>query len=345
MPEPSNPLVSIIILNHNGKGVLESCLDSVFALSYSPFEVIVVDNGSIDGSAEIARRRYNFRLVRKKSNVGFCAGNNAGIQAAHGKFLVLLNNDTIVHPNWLSELVTEATRSGSDFCQSKILMFNDHRTINSTGLKIHFAGFGLLRGGGEMDVGQYDELKDVSGVHGACIFVSRKAIEEIGLLDNNFFIFCEDTDWSWRALLMGLKLVYVPTALVYHRWGQTFDLRATKKFHLAERNRIIMILTNYSYRSLILLLPVFILTEIITIGYCLLHKILHTKILAYVDLLRMRRYIIGRRKLIQSRRKNPDRLVLKMFTHKFEHAFIAKAVAPINAIYKSLYRLILPFIL
>lgn len=344
MLETDNPLVSIIILNYNGRDVLEPCLDSVFAVSYSPFEVIVVDNGSIDGSAEMARRRYNFRLIRKKSNVGFCAGNNAGIREARGEFLVLLNNDTIVHPNWLSELVTEAARSGADFCQPKILMFNDRRTINSAGLKIHFAGFGILRGGGEIDVGQYDELKEMSGVHGACILVSRKAIEEVGLLDDNFFIFNEDTDWSWRALLMDLKLVYVPTALVYHRWGQTFDLRASKKFYLAERNRIITILTNYSFRSLILLLPVFILTEIVTVGYCLLHKTLHAKILAYAYLLRMQRYIIGRRKSIQSRRRVPDRLIMTMFTYKFEHVFLAKFVAPINTLYRCLYKLISPFI-
>ena len=348
MSETGNPLVSVIILNYNGREVLESCLDSVFATSYSPFEVIVVDNGSTDGSAEIARRRYsarhNFRLLRKESNVGFCAGNNAGIRAARGEFLVLLNYDTVVDPNWLSELVTEAIRSGAAFGQPKILMLNNKRIINSTGLTIHVAGFAILRGSGEIDVGQYDGLKEVYGVHGACIFASREAIEEVGLLDDNFFYLNEDTDWSWRALLMGLKSVYVPTALVYHEWGHALGSRSITKFYYAERNRMIMILTNYSYRSLVLLLPVFILTEISTFGYCLFHKILHAKILAYADLLRMRRYIIQRRKLIQSKRRVPDRLLMNRFTYKFEHAFLAKAVAPLNAIYECFFRLILSFI-
>jgi GT2 family glycosyltransferase len=344
MSETGNPLVSVIILNYNGREVLETCLDSVFASSYSPFEVIVVDNGSTDGSADIARSRYDFRLLRKEHNVGFCAGNNAGIREAHGEFLVLLNYDTIVHPNWLDELVMGAIRSGASFCQPKILMLNDKRIINSTGIAIHMAGFGILRGGGEVDTGQYDKLKEVCGVHGACIFASKKAIKEVGLLDDNFFYLNEDTDWSWRALLMGLKLVYVPTALVYHKWGHALGSRSATKFYYAERNRMIMVLTNYSYRSLILLLPVFILTEIITIGYCLLHKILHAKILTYADLLKMRRYIIQRRKLIQSRRKIPDRLIVKMLTHKFEHAFLGKVIAPVNTLYRLLHTLIVPFI-
>jgi len=344
MTEKGNPLVSVIVLNFNGREVLEPCLDSVFASSYFPFEVIVVDNGSTDRSAEIARTRCDFRLLKKEHNVGFSAGNNAGIQVARGEFLVLLNNDTIVHPNWLSELVAEANRSGADFCQPKILMLDDRRIINTTGISIHVAGFGILRGGGEIDAGKDDELKQICGVSGVCIFASRRAIEEVGLLDDNFFAFCEDTDWSWRALLMGLKLVYVPTAIVYHKWGHAWGLRSSRKFYYEERNRLILVLTNYSLHSLIMLLPIFMVTEVFTVGYCAFHRVLYAKILAYTDLFRMRQYVIRRRRSMQSKRKVSDRLIVKMFTYKFEHAFLTNAVAPINSLYEYLYMLILPWI-
>jgi GT2 family glycosyltransferase len=345
MSGSSNPLVSVIILNYNGKEVLEPCLDSVFASSYVPFEVIVVDNGSTDGSADRAREKYDFILLKKKHNVGFCAGNNTGIRAAHGEFLVLLNSDTIVDSSWIDELLTEAVRSGAGFCQPKILLLNDKQTVNSTGMVTHIAGFGLLRGGGEIDRGQYNMVEEVSGVHGASIFAARNAIEEVGLLDDNFFAFCEDTDWSWRARLRGSKLVYVPKAVVYHKWGHGWGSISSRKLYYAERNRLIMVLTNYAYRSLILLLPILVLAEIATVGYCLLHKMLHAKILAYADLFRMRLYILRRRKLVQSKRRIPDREIIKMFTYKFEHAFLTSSgIALMNAICKRFYALILRFI-
>jgi GT2 family glycosyltransferase len=336
--------VSIIILNYNGRDALESCLDSVFASFYSPFEVIVVDNGSTDGSAETARRKWGFKLIKKRSNTGYSGGNNTGIQAAHGEFLVLLNNDTIVDPSWLTELVGEALRSKADFCQPKIVIPGRSRIINSAGSTIHLAGFGLMIGGGEVDKGQYDEWKEIYGLHGACIFVSRKAIEKVGLLDVNFFAFNEDTDWAWRALLMGLKLVYVPKALVYHIYGKTWGLRTTKKIYYAERNRIIMLLTNYSRRSYTLLLPLFVVTEIATVAYLFFTGMLTAKILGYADLLRMRNYIAKRRRWIQKRRRRSDREIVTMFAFRFKHPFLAKCGRPLNMLYTFLCKLIIPFI-
>jgi GT2 family glycosyltransferase len=344
LSETSNPLVSVIILNYNGKDVLGACLDSVFASFYSPFEVIVVDNGSTDGSADLFKEKYPFKLLRNQSNLGYCGGNNLGIGVARGEFLVLLNFDTVVKRNWLNELVSQAIKLKADFCQPKILMFDNPKVINSTGLEIHFAGFGLLRSGGKIDSYLDGEPQEVTGVHGACMFASRRAIEEVGLLDSNFFAFCEDTDWSWKALLLGLKLVYVPSATVYHRWGEAWGHQSIEKLYYAERNRMIMVLTNYSYRSLILLLPVFVLTEFVTLAYCFLNKTLKAKILAYSYLLQMRQYIVRRRRRIQSARRVSDTLIVERFTYEFEHPFLAKFITPVNAIYKWFFGLIAPFI-
>jgi len=340
LSEVRNPLVSIIILNYNGKDVLGPCLNSVFASFYSPFEVIVVDNGSTDGSVDLFKERFPFRLVRNECNLGYCGGNNSGISVARGEFLVLLNFDTIVDRNWLNELTRHAMKLKADFCQPKILMFDDPKVINSLGLDIHLAGFGLLRGGGKADLFEDGEPREVTGVHGTCLFASRKAIEAVGLLDSDFFAFCEDTDWSWKALLLGLRLVCIPSAVVYHRWGHGWGHQSPEKFYYSERNRMIMVLTNYSRRSLILLLPVFVLTEIATLGYCLLHKILRAKIRAYSHLIQMRRYIAGRRRRIQLARRVADDLVIRKFTYDFEHPFLAKYIAPINTLYRWLFGLV-----
>jgi len=340
----SNPLVSVIILNYNGKRVLEQCLDSVFASSYTPFEVIVVDNCSTDGSAEAARSKWNFKLIKNKKNVGYCAGNNIGIRNANGEFVVLLNNDTVVHPQWLKELLTTATRSKADFCQPKIIMLDDPKIINSAGNVLHMAGFGLMRGAGEVDKGQYDAQEKISSLHGACIFVSKDAIADVGLLDENFFSWNEDTDWAWRALLRGFKLVYVSRALVKHKYGEAWGFGTPKKFYYAERNRIIMLLTNYSHRSVILLSPLFILTEIATLGYCLFNRTLRAKIVAYADLIRMRHYIVERRKRIQARRRVSDGMIVRIFTSKFEHPFFGKYIVPLNALYGLMEKLIVPFV-
>jgi len=339
-----NPLVSVIVLNYNGKDYLEACLASVFASSYSPFEVIVVDNGSSDGSAERAKERWDFELIKKQHNTGYAAGNNTGIRAAHGEFVVLLNNDTTVDPSWLIELVSEFLRSEADFCQPKIVIPGRLRIINSAGLMIHLAGFGLLRGNGEVDNGQYDEQEQISGLHGACVLVSREAVEKVGLLDEDFFAYNEDTDWSWRALLMGMKIVYVPKALVYHFHGKTGGLKTPRKTYYAERNRIVMLLTNYSHRSFMLLLPFFLLTEIATLTYCILHGFPFAKIHGYADLFRMRNYIAKRSQWIQKRRRRSDREIIRMFTFKFGHPFFGKFCGPLNDLYAFLYKLIMPFL-
>ncbi len=337
-----NSLVSIIVLNYNGKDVLRDCLESISKSTYSPFEVLVVDNASKDGSDQIMLPDKRYRLLKNKHNLGFCGGNNVGIRAANGEFVVLLNNDTLVHPDWLSEFV-KAAKNGADFCAPKILLA-DKKTINSAGLEIHIAGFGLLRGSGELDKGQYDNLIEIGGVHGACIFATRKAIEEVGLLDEIFYAFNDDTDWSWRALLKNLHIVYVPSALVIHKWGHKWNSKALEKFRHVERNRLILILTNYSRRSLILLLPIFFATEMATLLYCLNNHLLSAKINSYTDLILKRKYLKQRRRIVQKTRRITDRLLSRKLTDKFAHSLIAKPVEPLNTLYSFFWAKISQYI-
>lgn len=330
-------LVSVIIVNYNGKEVLEKCVQSVFSSAYSHLEVIVVDNGSNDGSAEEISKKFDVTLIRNKRNLGYCAGNNKGIDKAKGEYVLLLNYDTILHRAAISRLVEEASRSQTEFYQPKILMLNNPRIINSTGISIHLAGFGLLRGSGEEDFGQYDKREEICAAHGACIFASKSALQEVGFLDESFFAFNDDTDLGWRALLKGKKTKYVPTAIVYHKWGHAWDkTRSVTKIYFAERNRLIMILSNYQRSTFILLLPIFVLAELSTWAYCTVNRMLQAKVKEYADLIQMRRYIIRRRKWIQSIRKIDDKNVLNHFTCEFKHAYLAKHVKPLNILFNLL---------
>jgi hypothetical protein len=336
------PLVSVVVLNYNGKDVLRSCLTSVLASAYRPIEIILVDNNSVDGSELISLpglNEGNFRLVKSSKNLGYSGGNNLGIRATHGEYVVLLNNDTIIDPNLFSELVAAAEKGG-DFFQPKILL-NDGKTINSEGLNIHVAGFGLLRRLGEVD-GHLDEDEvRLSGCHGACLFASKRALNDVGLLDEAFFAFNEDTDMSWRALLKGLTIVYVPSAKVTHKWSQSFNFKSPFKIKLLERNRLIMILTNYSARSLVLLSPIILTTELATLSYCMQdRRLLSAKVSAYAELLLMRRYILNRRRVIQGQRRVPDKELIGKFEIEFQQQFITNRTDVLNRLYKLLWQTI-----
>jgi GT2 family glycosyltransferase len=338
----SKPLVSIIVVYYNGREVLESCLQSIFSSSYSPLEVIIVKNSS-DGDSEMIEitKKFDVVLIKKKINVGFCAACNEGARKARGKYILFLNYDTILERETISKLVDEALKTEwAGFYQPKILMLDNNSIINSTGIIIHIAGFGCLRGAGEIDIRQYDNIREITAVHGACLFASKEALQDVGYFDDFFFAFNEDTDLGWRALLRGWRPRYVP-AVVYHKWGYSWGTAAlvNSKLYYVERNRLIMILTNYELRTLTVLLPILFLAEVSTFVYCLARRLIGAKIKAYADILRMRRYILKRRAWVQSKRKLSDAQIINRFSYEFKHPFLAKPIKPFNTLTKLYYRL------
>jgi len=326
------PAVSIIILNYDGIDVLPTCLRSVYDSKYPNFEVIVVDNGSTDQSVEVAEKEFpEAIIVRNGRNLGFSAGNNIGIARSGGEYVVLLNNDTVVHPDWLKELVKGAIQLKGGFYQPKILLMEDSKIMNSAGNMIHLAGFGLCRGLGEPDTGQFEERVEIGYASGACVFASRRAIEEIGLLDPVYFAYNEDTDWGWRGRMFGWKSYYIPAAVIYHKWSR-FGSRSRLKFYYLERNRIATLIKNYSHRTLILLFPILLLFELAVILYSLRTGWLPQKIKGYIDLFKSRRDLIAQRRQLQSRRRFSDRVVIEVFVDEMEHFYLGSAIGPLNKI-------------
>jgi GT2 family glycosyltransferase len=329
-------LVSVIVVDYHGSDVLEKCLQSVVLSSYPALEVIVVDNAN-DVDTKRISKKFGVTLLISGSNIGYSGGNNFGVEHAHGEFVLFLNNDATLHPDAISRLVEEANRSKATLCVPKIFIMSNPGVLNSAGIQIHMAGFGILRGCGEKDLGQYDKNEGNCFPHGACLFASKKGFQNLGCFDKHFFAFNEDTDLGWKALLMGRNVRYVSSAIVYHEWGHTYDVnQEAGKIFVAERNRLIMVLTNYQRRTLILLLPVLILAECSTLAYCLVQGMLGSKIEGYVDLLKLRKYILIRRKWIESVRTTSDGLVIKSFILDYKHTLLGRHNKPINILFHIL---------
>jgi GT2 family glycosyltransferase len=252
------PLISVIIVNWNGKDLLTECLDSLRKQTFRDFEIILIDNGSSDGSAEFVRTRFpEVRLVLLPENLGFAGGNNAGIRVSSGQYVAFLNNDTKADPNWLSSLV-RATASGQQvgMWASKILSYSSPSLIDNTGLLLYWDGLARGRGRLEVDRGQFDQQLEVLFPSG-CAGLYRKAmLDEIGLFDEEFFAYADDVDLGLRGRLAGWDCIYVPDAVVYHKYSMSSSAYSPMKAFLVERNRIWVLLKYYPC-EMVLLSPYF----------------------------------------------------------------------------------------
>ena len=242
------PFVSIIIVNYNGQRYLDDCLSSLRRQTYprERWEVVLVDNGSSDGSLAHVRAHYPWvRLVPLHKNLGFAGGNNAGFRHCRGELIALLNNDTVVEPDWLDALVAvmrEDPRIGG--AASKILFRHQPSTINSAGLNLYRDGRGGDRGFRQLDEGQFDEPADVFGACGASVLLRRAMLEDVGLFDERFFMYCEDLDLAWRAHFRGWRFRYTPRSVVYHVHCGTSEERSPFFTYYTERNRVFVNLKN-----------------------------------------------------------------------------------------------------
>ncbi len=249
-----NPLISIIITNYNGGDLLSQCLESIYNSKYQNFEIILVDNASDDDSHLIAQKKFpKIKLVSNNKNLG-SVGRNSGIKIANGEFVVLLDNDTKVNPIWLDEFLKNYKIHGYGMYQGKLLLMDEPEKINSAGCMINIFGFSFARGTGEIDNGQYDKKVEINFPATACAFLPKKIFEQIGLFDEEFFAYLDDTDFGWRAMKQGIKSFFVPSVIVYHKWSNTTKW-SPLKYYLLEKNRQICINTLFSNKTISRLQP------------------------------------------------------------------------------------------
>ena len=233
------PLISVVILNWNGIKVLEQCLSSLKGQTYVPLEIIVVDNASTDGSVDVVREEFpNVRLIVNERNLGFGGGNNIGIRAATGRYIMMLNNDTRLDPRCIEELkraIEKVDRFGA--CASKILLEYEDDLIDAAGIVV--CPDGLSIGRGRLEKGdRYNEETEVFFASDCACLYRREMLEDIGFYDEDFFAYADETDMGWRAHLAGWRCIYNPKAVVYHFHSASSGTYSSFKAFLVERNRI-----------------------------------------------------------------------------------------------------------
>jgi GT2 family glycosyltransferase len=235
------PRVSVIVLNWNGRELLVPCLESVRAQTrVGDIEVLVVDNGSEDGSADLVRERFpEVELICNASNRGFCEGNNVAMRVARGEFILLLNNDAELAADFV-ERVLEAADANPEFAMfaARVRMYDRPEVFDSTGLLVYPDGICRSRGWLEKDMGQYDEREEVLGPNGCAAVYSRAMLDDVGLFDEGYFAYLEDLDLAMRGQLRGWRCLYLPEAVALHKKSMTSGYHSAFKAYHVERNRI-----------------------------------------------------------------------------------------------------------
>lgn len=238
--DPACP-ISVIIVNWNGRAHLEVCLTSVLRQTLAGVEIIVIDNGSTDDSIAFMRDRFGdaVRVIAQHDNLGYGAGVNAGIRVARGRYLLALNNDTELDPHCLRALVETADRyPNAGSCAPKILSFTQRDVIDNVGHLFYPDGLTRGRGRLEVDHGQYEQPEEIISPSGCAVLLRRAMLVDVGLFDDDYFAYCEDTDLGLRARLAAWTCRYVPGAIVYHRYSASAAEYSPLKAFLVERNRV-----------------------------------------------------------------------------------------------------------
>lgn len=245
--------IIIIVINYNNYEDTKECLVSLEKITYPSYKIVVVDNNSSDGSGEKIKKDFpNSIYVQNKENLGFAEGNNVGIKCAieeNADYVWILNNDVIVDPCSLTELVNAAERSDRiGMLGPKIYYYPKERKLFSVGAKIiPWSGRSVSFGQNELDDGQYDEVREVDYISGCGLFVSVKMLTEVGLLDKRYFMYYEEADLAVRSRRKGWKVVYIPASIIWHKHASTVKKYNLLSEYYLTRNHLLFMIRNYPW--------------------------------------------------------------------------------------------------
>jgi GT2 family glycosyltransferase len=242
------PLVSIISINYNQSGVTLEMLESLKKATYPNFEVIIVDNASPTDNPDIIKEKYpEITLIKSPENLGFAGGNNLGIEASNGEYILLLNNDTEVDPNFLEPLVKKFQENPAiGVISPKIYFHHTPGMLQFTGIsKINkYTTRSTGWGYGKMDTGQFNEDKETFFTHGAAMMIPRPVIKKVGLMAPIFFLYYEEMDWVQRIRNAGYQAWYVHNSVIYHKESLSTGKQSPLKIYYINRARIIYMRRN-----------------------------------------------------------------------------------------------------
>lgn len=318
------PSVTVIVVHNRGREILIQCIGSLFRSNYDNFHVVLVDNGSKDGSVQYIEKIYNMRLevIRSKQNLGFTRGYNMALKGVRSKYTVLLNDDTVVDPDWLKFLVNVSEKHPSiGACQPKLKSFTDKKFFEYNGacggmLDVYGTPFcrGRIFDLAEEDKGQYDSSMEVFWASGAAMFLNTKAVQETGLLDETFYAHMEEIDLSWRMHLLGYHIICVPQSVVYHVGGSTWAYRPPEEqMYLKHRNNLMLMLKNYSTCSIMRFFIIRMFLDAGLMTYALSKKDAKNTgciLRAYTWTLQNFKLILASRRCIQKSRRVSDKKII-----------------------------------
>lgn len=249
--------VSVIIPNFNGIAFLDTVLNSLEGQSMNDFEVILVDNGSTDGSCSFAAANYPWvHILELPDNFGFCRAVNEGIRASKAPYVLLLNNDTEVTENFVEEMLAAIKRHRNAFsCGAKMVQYHDRDRLDDAGNYYCALGWSFARGRGR-DIHAFEkEEKIFAACAGAAIY-RKKILDQIGLFDEEHFAYLEDVDIGYRARIYGYENWYAPEAVVYHVGSGTSGSRYNQfKTRYSSRNNVYLVYKNMPFLQILLNLP------------------------------------------------------------------------------------------
>lgn len=247
------PLVSIITVNYNGAKYTCEMIKSLKSISYANIEIIVVDNASTESTNEISKKFPDVRLIKSAQNLGFAGGNNLGIRASKGEYILLLNNDTEVDEFFLEPLVEKlmsdptigAVSPKVYYFNTNIMQFAGSKAINT------ITGRGGFIGDLEIDYGQYNNPTTCSHTHGAAMLMPRSVLKKVGLMSEIYFLYYEELDFCEKIKRAGYTFWYIPDSEVYHKESMSVGKKSALKTYYVTRNRILFMKRNVSFISYI----------------------------------------------------------------------------------------------
>ncbi len=323
----SVPIVSLIIVTYNAEDFIADCLLSVQQLNFDGFETIIIDNASKDKTCQIIESHFKWvKLIKSDKNLGFAGGVNLGYSYSKGKYIALLNPDTRVENNWLSNLVYVMNENDNyGICASLMLQWGTQA--------IDTAGDGCTRAGKGYKIGHnqpvdfYGENRDVFTACGGAALYRRSMIEEIGFFDSDFFILHEDTDLGFRAMLTGWKCRYVHDAIVEHRVSASIGYKTSLAVYHSVKNSDMVWLKNMPTLFLFLTIPEKLLSDLASFFYLgLLHRKYKEFLLAKLYVGKKICEIIAKRKRIQRQKKISNKQLWQLLTPFLSAKYLKKIV-------------------
>ena len=237
-------MISVVIPTYNGAVFLRKVLADLRAQTLQPDEILVVDNGSTDESVSVAEAA-GARVLRERTNVGFCRAVNRGMEEAAGDWLVILNNDVMLRPDWLEELVNGATKSGARFATGKILSAQDRERVDGSFDALCLGGCAWRCGSGRLDSAIWDQPRTIQFAPFTAVLLAKSLVQQIGKLDDSFGSYLEDLDFGLRCAIQDERGVYVPTAVAYHHGSATFGRWHRETVLNQSRNQVMLVAKHY----------------------------------------------------------------------------------------------------